>query len=53
MTLATPRDRDGTFEPQLIGKHQRRVLGFNEKILAVYANHFAILFEGRMPKDGK
>ena len=37
MTLATPRDRDGTFEPQLIRKHQRRVTGFDEKILALYA----------------
>ena len=37
LTLATPRDRDGTFEPQLIGKHQRRLPGFDEKILALYA----------------
>lgn len=37
LTLSTPRDRDGTFEPQLIGKHQRRVPGFDEKILALYA----------------
>ena len=37
VTLATPRDRDGTFEPQVIGKHQRRVPGFDEKILALYA----------------
>jgi transposase-like protein len=37
LTIATPRDRDGTFEPQLIGKHQRRVPGFDEKILALYA----------------
>jgi len=37
LTLATPRDREGTFEPQLIGKHQRRVPGFDEKILALYA----------------
>jgi transposase-like protein len=36
-TLDTPRDRDGTFEPQLIGKHQRRLSGFDEKILALYA----------------
>lgn len=35
--LATPRDREGTFEPQLIEKHQRRVPGFDEKILALYA----------------
>jgi transposase-like protein len=37
LTLDTPRDRDGTFEPQLIGKYQRRVPGFDEKILALYA----------------
>jgi transposase-like protein len=37
LTISTPRDRDGTFEPQLIGKHQRRVPGFDEKILALYA----------------
>lgn len=35
--LTTPRDRDGTFEPQLIPKHQRRLEGFDEKILALYA----------------
>lgn len=35
--IATPRDRDGTFQPQIIGKHQRRVPGFDEKILALYA----------------
>ena len=37
VTLSTPRDRDGTFEPQLVEKHQRRVKGFDEKILALYA----------------
>ena len=37
LTIATPRDRQGTFQPQLIGKHQRRVPGFDEKILALYA----------------
>jgi len=37
LTIATPRDRNGTFEPQLIGKHQRRVPGFDEKILTLYA----------------
>jgi putative transposase len=37
VTLSTPRDREGTFEPQLIEKHQRRVPGFDEKILALYA----------------
>ena len=37
LTISTPRDRNSTFEPQLIGKHQRRVPGFDEKILALYA----------------
>jgi putative transposase len=37
VTIVTPRDRDGTFEPQIIGKHQRRIPDFDEKILALYA----------------
>jgi putative transposase len=37
LALDTPRDRHGTFEPQLIAKHQRRLSGFDEKILALYA----------------
>jgi len=37
LTISTPRDRQGTFEPQLIGKYRRRVPGFDEKILALYA----------------
>ncbi len=37
LTLETPRDRHGTFQPQLIAKHQRRLTGFDEKILALYA----------------
>ncbi len=37
VTIATPRDRDASFEPQLVPKHQRRLAGFDEKILALYA----------------
>jgi transposase-like protein len=37
IALDVPRDREGTFEPQLVGKHQRRLAGFDEKILALYA----------------
>lgn len=37
LALDIPRDRNGTFEPELIGKHQRRLPGFDEKILALYA----------------
>jgi len=37
LTLDIPRDRNGAFEPQLIAKHQRRLSGFDDKILALYA----------------
>jgi putative transposase len=33
----TPRDRAGTFEPQIVRKRQRRFEGFDDKILALYA----------------
>ena len=35
--LEIPRDRDGSFEPQLIKKHQRRLTGMDDKILCLYA----------------
>lgn len=37
LPLDIPRDRNGTFEPRLMPKHQRRLSGFDEKILALYA----------------
>jgi putative transposase len=35
--IDTPRDRDGSFEPQIVRKRQRRFEGFDDKILALYA----------------
>lgn len=35
--LETPRDRAGTFEPTIVGKHQTRWTGFDDKILSMYA----------------
>src|SRR5258708_5279268 len=35
--IAVPRDRQARFEPQLIQKHQTRLEGFDDKILALYA----------------
>jgi len=35
--LEVPRDRRGTFEPQLIAKYQRRFPGFDDKIISMYA----------------
>jgi putative transposase len=37
LPLDIPRDRDATFEPKVLPKHQRRLPGFDEKILALYA----------------
>lgn len=42
LRLDIPRDRDGTFEPQLIGKHERRFTGFDDKILALYARGMTV-----------
>ena len=36
-TIDVPRDRDGSFEPQLIGKRQTRFDGFDDKIVSMYA----------------
>ena len=35
--IKSPRDRDGTFEPQLIEKRQRDASGLEDKVLAMYA----------------
>jgi len=35
--IDTPRDRDGSFEPKIVRKRQRRFEGFDEKILALYS----------------
>jgi transposase-like protein len=35
--IQVPRDRDGSFEPILIPKHERRFTGFDEHIIALYA----------------
>jgi putative transposase len=35
--IDVPRDRDGSFEPKIVAKHQRRFTGFDDKILSMYA----------------
>jgi|SRR6478736_3117849 len=35
--IQVPRDREGSFEPKLVKKHQRRLEGFDEKVIALYA----------------
>jgi transposase-like protein len=36
VTVDVPRDRDGTFEPQIVAKHQRRLAGFDEAVISLY-----------------
>lgn len=40
--LEIPRDRRGTFEPQLIAKYQRRFPGFDDKIISMYARGMSV-----------
>jgi transposase-like protein len=42
LPLAVPRDRDGTFEPRLIGTHERRFTGFDDKVIALYARGLTV-----------
>lgn len=58
--LKVPRDRRGQFEPQIIPKHSRRVGGFNEMILSLYAKglttgeiqaHLAEVYEADVSRE--
>ena len=42
VALDVPRDRDGTFAPLLIPKHARRLPGFDDKVLALYARGLTV-----------
>lgn len=42
LALEIPRDRAGTFEPRLIGKHERRFTGFDDKVIALYARGLTV-----------
>ncbi len=37
MGIEVPRDREGNFDPQMVAKGQRRLPGFDEKVIALYA----------------
>ena len=40
--VRTPRDRQGSFEPKLVGKRQTRLAGLDEKILGLYAGGMTV-----------
>jgi putative transposase len=42
LRIDVPRDRKGAFEPQLIGKHERRFTGFDDKIISMYARGMTV-----------
>ena len=42
LRIEVPREREGSFEPQLIGKHERRFTGFDDKIIAMYARGMTV-----------
>ena len=42
VAIEVPRDRAGTFEPQLIAKHERRFTGFDDNVIALYARGLTV-----------
>jgi transposase-like protein len=42
LRIEVPRDRTGTFEPQLIPKHERRFAGFDDRIISMYARGMTV-----------
>ncbi|HCL9829635.1 TPA: IS256-like element ISEc58 family transposase, partial [Escherichia coli] len=42
LRIDVPRDRTGTFEPQLIPKHERRFAGFDDRIVSMYARGMTV-----------
>ncbi|MBO2448202.1 IS256 family transposase [Actinomadura barringtoniae] len=58
--IQVPRDRAGGFEPQIVPKHARRVNGFDESIISLYAKglttgeikaHLAEIYQVEVSKD--
>jgi transposase-like protein len=42
LAIGVPRDREGTFEPRFLPKHERRFTGFDDKVLALYARGMTV-----------
>ena len=40
--IEQPRDRKGSFAPQIVRKHQRRFDGFDDKIVALYGRGMSV-----------
>lgn len=42
VAIDVPRDRHGSFEPQIVGKHERHFDGFDDKIVSMYARGMSV-----------
>ena len=42
VAVTVPRDRNGSFDPKIVPKHARRLAGFNEHILSLYARGMSV-----------
>jgi putative transposase len=52
LPLETPRDRNGTYEPKIIGKGQTRFTGFDDKIVSMYARGMSTReIQGHLEED--
>ena len=60
VAIEVPRDRDGSFEPQIVKKRQRRLTGVDEIVLSLYAKglttgeicaHFAEIYGASVSKE--
>jgi len=52
ITVGVPRDREGSFEPQIVPKRQRHFDGFDDKIIAIQcAGHDGARHQGAAPRD--
>ena len=40
--VRSPGDRAGTFEPKIVGKRQTRWVGFDERVIALYARRLTV-----------
>jgi transposase-like protein len=60
VTIEVPRDRDSSFDPVIVPKHSRRLSGFDEQVLSLYAkgfttgdivDHVADIYGSKVSKD--
>ena len=51
--IRTPRDRDGSFEPQIVAKRTRDVSGIEDKVLSMYARGLSQRDKARKHQDGQ